>query len=48
MREQRMRRAVELGNRDDVAAIIGEVDERKMQRRLRFSSTEVVGLAILE
>jgi len=34
MREQGVRGAVELRNRDDVAAGIGEVDEREMQRGL--------------
>ena len=34
MREQRVRRAVELRHRDDVAAQVGEVDDRVIERRL--------------
>ena len=34
MREQGMRRAIELRDRDDVAAAVGEIDEGEMQRRL--------------
>ncbi len=34
VREQGVRRAVELRDRDDVAAGVGEIDEREMQRRL--------------
>src|SRR5580700_3249266 len=34
MGEERMGRSVELRDGDDIAAVIGEVDDREMQRRL--------------
>ena len=39
-REQGVRRAVELRHRDDVAAGVGEIDEREMQRRLSGGDRE--------
>jgi hypothetical protein len=40
MSKQRIRRAVELRNGNDIAAAIGEIDEREMQRRLTARDRE--------
>jgi len=45
MREQGVRGAVELRNRDDVAAGIGKIDEREMQRGLSGADCECADAA---